>query len=217
MKAAVAHDKSFVELHADIGRYYTAKALKYGATPLGVDWTCMPTQELRFVQLLKICDFRGPFSLNDVGCGYGALFAFLTKRHRRTSIDYLGIDLAPAMIEEAKRLWQHRRQAKFVVGSSSPRIADYSVASGIFNVKLNQPLDLWTEFVKELLTDLHTNSRLGFAVNFLTPLAQGIAEQEELYRVQPEVWTNYCTQKFGARTQLVSNYGLREFTLLVRR
>jgi hypothetical protein len=28
---------------------------------------------MRFVQLLKLRDFMSPFSLNDLGCGYGAL------------------------------------------------------------------------------------------------------------------------------------------------
>jgi hypothetical protein len=48
------------------------KIRKFGATPLGVDWTCVSTQQLPFVQLLKLCD-TSPASLNDLGCGYGAI------------------------------------------------------------------------------------------------------------------------------------------------
>src|SRR5882724_9353149 len=54
-------------IYSGIAAYYSAKANKFGPTPLGVDWTCQATQEMRFVQLLKLCDFTSAFSLNDLG------------------------------------------------------------------------------------------------------------------------------------------------------
>ena len=86
--------RSLDSVYGAIENYYTAKVSRHGATPLGVDWTCIATQELRFVQLLKLCEFAAPFSLNDLGCGYGALLAYLAKRHASAAIDYLGIDLS---------------------------------------------------------------------------------------------------------------------------
>ena len=80
-----------------------------------------------------------PFSLNDIGCGYGALLSYLKKRHRRASIDYLGVDLSAAMITHAKRLFGDRPLTTFEAACHGTRVADYSVASGIFNVKLDQP------------------------------------------------------------------------------
>src|SRR5882757_7851008 len=77
-------------VYSDVEAYYSARVARYGATPLGVDWSCQATQSLRFVQLLKICDFSAPFSLNDLGCGYGALCAFLDTRYSEAGIDYLG-------------------------------------------------------------------------------------------------------------------------------
>ena len=65
--------RNLATVHAGISDYYTGKIKKFGATPLGMDWTCVPTQQVRFIQLLKLCDFTAPFSLNDLGCGYGAL------------------------------------------------------------------------------------------------------------------------------------------------
>jgi hypothetical protein len=38
------------QLHAKIASCYSAKVSRFGATPLGVDWTCQATQEMRFVQ-----------------------------------------------------------------------------------------------------------------------------------------------------------------------
>src|SRR5262249_1115454 len=142
---------------------------------------------LRFVQLMRLCDFSTPFSLNDVGCGYGALVAYLAKRHSKAKIDYLGIDLSGAMIAAAQSLHGKRPRSRFVQGSACPRIADYSVASGIFNVKLAQKLDAWEFFVAETLRDLRAKSRRGFAMNFMRPQASG-RSSPMLYRTSAERW-----------------------------
>lgn len=203
-------------LYATIERYYTGLVVKHGPTPRGVDWTCMPSQELRFVQLLKLCDFAAPFSLNDVGCGYGGLLRHLDRRHPEAEIDYLGIDLSPAMVRSGRRLWRRRAGARFVTGSASPRVADYSVASGIFNVRLDEPLERWERFVDSTLRDLHATSRRGFAVNFMAPLGPDQPHKAGLYRTAPEPWLAFCERELGSSPELVVDYGLREFTLLSR-
>ncbi|MDP1884924.1 trans-aconitate 2-methyltransferase [Polaromonas sp.] len=213
---APAPDQRLVQVHSGIERYYSQKVLAHGATALGVDWTCQPTQELRFVQILKLCDFRQPFSLNDVGCGYGALLAFLAKRHRGAKVDYLGTDLSQAMIDQAKPSPRPSIRSQFVVTGGIPRVADYSVASGIFNVKLNQPTARWTLFIQQMLAGMHAASRLGFAVNFLAPPGPDMQAIPELYRVSPDVWIRHCERQFGAKVELVEGYGMREFTLIVR-
>ncbi|MDI1273584.1 trans-aconitate 2-methyltransferase [Polaromonas sp.] len=217
IRTAASPVQSLTHLHADIECYYTQKVLAHGATPLGVDWTCRPTQELRFVQLLKLCDFRQPFSLNDVGCGYGALLAFLARRHRGAQVDYLGTDLSQAMIDRAKLSWRPSIRSRFVVTGGIPRVADYSVASGIFNVKLEQPAARWTVFIKQMLAAMHATSRLGFAVNFLAPMGPSMQNIPELYRTSPEIWVRYCKRQFNTKVELASDYGMSEFTLLVRR
>ena len=210
-------DPQLGNVRASIKQYYTERVLKYGPTPRGADWTCVATQELRFVQLLKLLDFTVSFSLNDVGCGYGALLSYLAKRHPNTCIDYLGIDLSPAMIRHAKRLWKHCGHASFVIGNSSPRIADYSVASGIFNVKLDQPIDFWERFIADTLADMHAASRLAFAFNLLSPASLEHMHDPELYYSAPQPWVLYCERELGCSVEVVTGYGMREFTLLVRR
>jgi SAM-dependent methyltransferase len=203
-------------VHADIEAYYSRKVLRYGPTPLGVDWSCVPTQELRFVQLLKLFDTTQAFSVNDIGCGYGSLLKFVSKRFKRLQIDYWGVDLSSAMVDEAKRLLSKHKRAQFSVASGSPRLADYCVASGIFNVKLEQPDALWTDFVKDTLADMHSHSRIGFAVNFLAPLPITADARPELYRAPAVFWRSYCEQVFSAQVTLIECYGMREYTLLVR-
>jgi SAM-dependent methyltransferase len=199
-----------------IENYYTARISKYGATPLGVDWTCIATQELRFVQLLKICQLTASFSLNDLGCGYGALIAYLSKRHADAGIDYLGVDLSAAMISNARRLYSHRPSTRFSVGRTCSRAADYSVGSGIFNVRLNQDFETWECFIAQTLLDMKADSRRGFSVNFMLPDASPDVPNEVLYRTTPERWTEFCEDRLDCRVETITNYGLREFTLLAR-
>jgi hypothetical protein len=120
------------------------------------------------------------------------------------------------MIRRARRLWRKHDRATFVVANDSPRIADYSVASGIFNVILDQPIELWQHFIAKTLSQMHSTSRLGFAVNFMTRPAQGQATRPGLYCISPEPWIQYCEQNLGSKVELITEYGLREFTLLVR-
>ncbi len=203
-------------MHARIEAYYTDKIARHGASPRGVDWTCIATQDLRFVQLLKLCDFSRPFSLNDVGCGYGALIGFIVRRHPQAGVDYLGVDLSSAMISRARRCHRGMPGRRFVVGNDIPRVADYTVASGVMNVMLDHPRALWEEFVADTLRRMHASCRLGFAVNFMAEKPEGPA-REGLYRSDPLCWTSFCQQALGGAVEVVGGYGMREFTLLVRR
>jgi SAM-dependent methyltransferase len=207
--AALAGDYGGIE------RYYSRRIAAYGATPAGVDWACARSQERRFEQLLSLCDFSAPFSLNDIGCGYGALWHHLAARRRKASIDYCGIDLSPAMVEAARRLGANRPRRRFVVAQASPRTADYAVASGIFNVKLRTPIVRWERFIAATLSDMHATSRRGFAVNFRVR-EKGSAERPQLYHADAATWSRFCEEQFKAAVEVRENYGLREFTLLVR-
>ncbi|MBR0899859.1 class I SAM-dependent methyltransferase [Bradyrhizobium tropiciagri] len=202
------------EPHAKVRDYYSGTLERHGPTPLGVDWPNVLSQHLRFVQLLKLCDFARPFSLNDFGCGYGALLEFLATRHGDAEVTYRGIDISPAMIAAARARWAGNTRATFTEGSQCGAVADYSLASGIFNVRLGHPVAAWEEYVGAILADLAASSRIGFAVNFMLPRDDARTEAG-LYRTAPERWIGFC-KRLG-RVEVVTDYGMREFTLLVRR
>lgn len=197
----------------DVRTYYSSAIERHGPTPRGVDWQCSASQQLRFVQLLKVCDFTAPCSLNDFGCGYGALLAYLAFRHPDASIDYRGIDISPNMIEAARALWRKSPDAAFVQGTACQRIADYSLASGVFNVRLDCRRKEWEAYVEQILHHLRESSRRGFSVNFMRP---GGVPVKGLYRSPPQRWTTFCERELGCSVELVEGYGLREFTLLAR-
>lgn len=203
-------------LRAQVRSYYSGKLCRHGATPLGVDWPNAVSQYLRFVQLLKLCDFAKPFSLTDFGCGYGALLEFLAMRHADCPVSYRGVDISPSMIAAAEERWSDRPDTTFAVGSRCPQIADYVLASGIFNVRLGQPVREWKDYVETILADMHRNSRIGFAANFMLPHDKRRTE-DALYRTKPQPWIDFCRQHLGCEVELLTEYGLREFTLLAHR
>jgi SAM-dependent methyltransferase len=201
-------------IHAGIVAYYSETLRRHGATPRGVDWADAAAQELRFAKLLKICEFSNRFALNDFGCGYGALLTYLAKCHPGAAVHYLGIDLAPAMIAEANRLWGGYRDAKFVVGAVSPRCAEYSIASGIFNVKRSERQECWEQFIAHTLTNLRAASQRGFAVNFKAANNPDSPPRSGLYVTTPQRWIEFCDRQLGCSVELLTDYGLNEFTLL---
>ncbi len=197
-----------------IADYYSQRATLYGASPLGVDWSCIATQQMRFVQLLKICDFSQPVSVNDLGCGYAALRSFIDQSVPAVSVDYLGIDVSAEMIRLARAELARFAGSDAVMGSSSPRMADYSVASGTFNVAIDHERDEWTAMTETALRDMVSTSRRGSAVNFLAD--RGGKAVPGLYRTAPGHWADFCRQVLGADVEVIAGYGMDEFTLLLR-
>jgi len=59
------------DLHK-VKNYFSEKLDQYGASPLGVDWNSVESQELRFSQVMKVVDPGQKYALLDFGSGYGA-------------------------------------------------------------------------------------------------------------------------------------------------
>ena len=195
-----------------VGRYYSEKLARYGASPRGADWNGTESQELRFAQLLRVCEGQARFSLNDIGCGYGALVDYLTRSGKEC--DYLGVDISEPMIAQARQL--HPR-ARFLAGQRADRTADYSVASGIFNVRLSASDDDWLGHLHATLGEMAAASRRGFAFNCLTKYSDAGRMQDYLYYADPGKLFDHCKRQFARDVALLHDYGLYEFTILVRK
>lgn len=203
------------KLLSKVASYYTDKFAHYGETPRGVDWNGEESQTLRFQQLCKIIVKPEAFSLNDLGCGYGALFDFLNKHY--LSFSYLGVDLSAELIRAAMQRYKNFSQARFIASAEPDCLADYTVASGIFNVRLDHPESQWRKHLEDTLEVLHRNSRLGFAFNCLTSYSDKEKMQEYLYYADPCLLFDLCKRRYSRQVALLHDYGLYEFTILVRK
>lgn len=199
-----------------IADYYAGKVTAHGPTPSGVDWNSAESQCMRFTQLLQIlpADPR-PVTLDDYGCGYGALLEYL-QTTGLTAVDYLGHDVAAPMITAA-----HARHptdtARFHLGARSPRKADYAVASGIFNVRPGIPIAQWEAHIAATLDLLHASTTRGFAFNCLTSYSDADKRRDHLYYGDPCFYFDLCKRRHARNLALLHDYGLYEFTLLVRK
>jgi SAM-dependent methyltransferase len=201
-------------IRAGVAEYYGAKLAEHGATARGVDWRDEASQTLRFEQLLKVVDAPGAFSINDYGCGYGALVAHLDTRGEAFS--YTGFDVSAAMLDHAKRTYAGRPDCEFVTGENELPRADYTVASGILNVKLGFSYDAWEEYVRDTLARLASLSTRGFAFNALTSYSDPELRRDDLYYADPRVVFDHCKRTFSRNVALLHDYGLYEFTTIVR-
>jgi len=203
------------DLIAEVAEYYTSKLARHGETPSGVDWNGEASQLLRFEQLRKIIDTSNAFSVNDLGCGYGALYDFLA--HRYQSFIYSGIDISRDMIRAAEQRHRDKAQVRFVLSNEPERIADYGIASGIFNVRLGRSDEEWRSYIETTLDILDRTSRRGFSFNCLTSYSDSSKMRDHLYYADPCVLFDMCKNRYSTNVALLHDYGLYEFTIHVRK
>jgi SAM-dependent methyltransferase len=196
-------------------QYYNKKLDAHGPSPKGVDWNSEESQELRFEQLLKVCDTSNPFSLNDYGCGYGALAGYLAKKGYQ--FKYNGFDLSAQMIDEAWGKYGNLRHCAFVSDEASLGVADYTVASGIFNVKQQTSDEGWKGYVLHTLGKIAKLSKKGFAFNVLTKYSDLEFMRQDLFYADPLFLFDYCKRNLSRFVAVLHDYPLYEFTILVKK
>ena len=96
-------------------------------------------------------------------------------------------------------------------------VADYTVASGIFNVKLDTPAVEWEKYILDTLETINALSRNGFAFNVLTKYSDQEFMRPDLYYADPLFFFDYCKTKYSRFVTLLHDYPLYEFTILVRK
>lgn len=200
----------------EVASYYAEKLAEHGDTPRGVDWNGEESQMVRFAQLCKIINPKRPnFSLNDLGCGYGALLGYLRDMH--ANFTYLGVDISREMIKAAEQRYAAADPARFIISAEPAQVADYGVASGIFNVRLWRTDAEWFDYLQATLDVLDRTSSLGFAFNCLTSYSDEDEKHEYLYYADPCRLFDLCKRRYSRQVALLHDYGLYEFTVLVRK
>jgi SAM-dependent methyltransferase len=204
-------ERSLIE---GVERYYTAKLAEHGANPEGVDWNGADGQRLRYEQLLSVVDTSEKrLSINDYGCGYGALVGHLASSF--ADFSYVGYDISPAMIAAAREIHRDEPRAKFVAEERELRPADFTLASGIFNVRLDQPGAEWAQYVLETIGRIASVSRRGMAFNALTSHSDPERMRPDLHYADPSELLDHCLRRYSRDVVLKHDYGLYEFTVLV--
>jgi len=196
--------------------FYQKNLKEHGPSAQGVGWKNNEAQAVRFEQLVKV--FRLPaFSLNDLGCGVGDFLKFAGAKI--SECEYRGYDVMADMVLVAREKYGDLKNAKFYLIKSAGEMqpADYTIASGIFNIRFNQDNESWLEYILDTLRVMDSKSTAGFAFNILTKYSDTEFMKTELYYADPCLIFDYCKRNFSKNVALLHDYNQYDFTIIVRK
>jgi hypothetical protein len=212
----VASDDALTRAIEAVRDLYTGNLAEHGIDSRSVGWPDADKQILRFAKLAYLIDAdrpKAPVTVNDWGCGYGAMFEFLDRRPGAELERYTGYDVSADMLDAARRHVPDPR-AQWVLGSEV-KDADYTFVSGTFNVRMEASDELWGEYVRAVLRTLHERSRRGFAFNLLTSYVDW--RKDDLFYADPAEFFGYCKAELSRFVTLLHDYPLYEWTIVVLR
>jgi hypothetical protein len=121
------------------------------------------------------------------------------------------------MVEAARARHRDTPAARFVDDERAVAAADFAVASGILNVKLDVPEARWAAYVLETVDRLDALGRRGFAFNVLSRYSDPERRRPDLYYADPLALFDHLKRRVSPRVALLHDYPLYEATLLVRK
>lgn len=145
-----------------IASYFNALVAQHGFTAAGLDTSSSAALEVRYRAIGDLIDFTG-LSVLEVGCGFGDLGAYLTRRFH--GVEYRGIDISEAVVEGARKL-HPELDVQLLPLAAVPVEPGYDVvlASGVFYI-LGSDAD---EKMREMLLQMWSRARLGIAFTALS-------------------------------------------------
>jgi len=189
---------------------YQDRFLECGDTPKGVFWNDQQTQDLRFERLLaNFLPFtKSGLSVLDVGCGTGALHAYL--RNAKIEHKYTGIEVVPEMVASAKLKFPDIEiaQSHFLEWDCSGQF-DICVLSGVFNL-FEETAD-WKDLILAFIKKMYALCRIGSSFNFLTSHAD--YRSPELFYADPAEVFAICHRHCSRFITLDHSYPLYEFSI----
>jgi hypothetical protein len=133
--------------------------------------------------------------------------------------EYYGIDLIEKMALAGRQAHRDHPNAHFTTREDEVPVTDYLLAGAIFNIKLEETYESWQEFVIRTLSRMNAKCSKGFSFNMLTKYsdAERMAQRPDLFFGDPLFYFDFCKRTFSRNVALLHDYGLYDFTILVRK
>ncbi|MDP1571621.1 MAG: class I SAM-dependent methyltransferase [Vicinamibacterales bacterium] len=212
--SAPPDDSSIPKTLDGIRDLYTGNLAEHGVNSKSVGWRDEATHLLRFDRLARLVNPTVPFTVNDWGCGYGAMCVDFEQRFGAAMTGFTGYDISREMLDAA-RAAVRTPGARFVHGSDVTEEADYTFVSGTFNVKLESTDAEWAAYVTSRLEALWAVSRRGLAFNLLTSYVDW--KEPHLFYGDPRDFFDVCKRRLSKYVTLLHDTPLYEWTILVHR
>lgn len=192
-----------------VRRYYETAVKKHGDSLSALGWKSHYSQFARFEALFSQWHLAPGDAVLDVGCGFGDLVDFLSEN--AIPVNYLGIDLSPAMIAQAKK---NHPGFQFEVGDlfgNIPYSADYVVASGAFSLHTRDPYF----YLESAVNKMVAMAQKGVALNMLSSQTPTQDRGDEyFFYFEPSKVVEIAT-RYSARWTLLHHYLPNDFTLIL--
>lgn len=203
------------EIEKEIRSYFSATFQKHGSSPQGLDWNSKAAHYKRLGVIVSEVNATSDFSINDVGCGFGSLLDCLFGAGK-AEFSYQGYDLVEEMVKSARETWcDGKLDINFTSGGTDAlAMADFTIASGTFNMKQSTSTEDWHAYVLENLVKMLAATRKRIIVNFLTGYSDEEFKRDDLYYPDPKEMLGFGLKQTGSAA-IRHNYGLYDFTLVV--
>jgi len=195
-----------------IHAHYSETFKAHGPSTMGISFGSKQERQLqRYFNILKIIrDPKQSFSLLDVGCGYGGLYAYAKEKGYK--IKYTGIDLVETMITWARR---HNTKASFIHGNfmknKLPGSYDYIVCNGSLNIKGDAPIKKMDIYVRQMIRKMFQLAQKGVVFNMMSNQVDFMSES--LFYKSPVETLSFCLHELTSQVILDHTHPLYEYTV----
>lgn len=191
---------------------YKQKFKEFGVSPQALQWKSKGAAHQRFRQFWAEIDFDNKNVL-DVGCGFGELGNFLTKRYE--NVKYKGVDIMPEFIESGKKIYpQLDLETADYFGQPSPEMYDTIICSGVLNSNFGteeENLEFRKNAIKVMFE--HTSNVLAFNMLGGHPATQNKEDSNIWYTDSLKI-LEYCIS-LTRRVILRHHYHPADFTIFM--
>ena len=197
-----------------IENLYSNNIRAHGVSSKAVGWNSKESQYLRFEKLLSMIDLNEEFSINELGCGYGELYKYLINKNYDFTL-FNGYDISEEMLKECEVYLNQPSNLNLYHSSTIQTFSDYTIASGIFNIPFDNTSEEWQVYINKTIQNMYQFSKKAIAFNFLTTYVD--YEADNLFYQNPEEIFRFCIENYGRNVQLIHNYNLYEFTVVINK
>lgn len=197
-----------------VGDYFTGTVTSFGQTHWGISANSADYHSSSLKQMAAFVAGAEPgWTINDIGCGYGALFGLIRDGLTPYGVRYQGYDISPGMVAEARKRYADDPRHVFVLSSIPLWPADYSVAAGTFNLNFEHDQPEWLDYIRAQILLMARMSRCGFSFNALRP--EYDRQDTNLIRLNSDAVIAFITDFISDRIELITNYSEIEWTIRV--
>jgi len=195
-----------IEIDKAIAEYQT-RFQRYGYSPKTLGWL-KGKQDIRFDILSSFYNFTNK-SILDIGCGFGDLYSFLSKKFG--TFQYTGCDICDFLIKEGKTKFP---EASFFHGDflslEFTQPIDWALASGPFTYKFEE-MDNY-EFIYNTMSKAFSLVRDGLSFDFSSDKVD--YQLDETFHASPEKILSMA-YSFSRNVILRSDYMPFEFSVFI--